>query len=116
VLWKLATLRRYFDKGFMRNIASSIYVGNFREGPSAHRQVRAAMSGASCLGYFYQLLAMTGWTSLQWLWSLKQPTSVMAGTDNPIVPLLNGRILVHLILNARLETIDDGHLFMVAPR
>ena len=29
------------------------------------------------------------------------------------VPLVNGRILTRLIPNARLETIDDGHLFMV---
>src|SRR5260370_15020889 len=33
VLWKLATPRRYFDKGFMRNIASSIYGGDFMEDP-----------------------------------------------------------------------------------
>jgi pimeloyl-ACP methyl ester carboxylesterase len=56
---------------------------------------------------------MTGWTSLPWLWLLKQPTLVMAGTDDPIVPLVNGRVLARLIPNARLETIDDGHLFMV---
>jgi pimeloyl-ACP methyl ester carboxylesterase len=29
------------------------------------------------------------------------------------VPVINGRILVHLIPNARLELIDDGHLFLV---
>jgi pimeloyl-ACP methyl ester carboxylesterase len=37
----------------------------------------------------------------------------MAGTDDPIVPLVNGRILVRLIPDARLVTIDDGHLFLV---
>lgn len=113
VLWKLATPRRYFDKGFMRNIASSIYGGDFKKDPQLIVEYAQAMSGASGLGYFYQLLAMTGWTSLPWLWSLKQPTLVIAGTDDPIVPLVNGRVLAHLIPNARLETIDDGHLFMV---
>ena len=44
---------------------------------------------------------------------VEQPTLVLAGTDDPIVPLVNGRILARLIPNARLETIDDGHLFMV---
>jgi poly(3-hydroxyalkanoate) depolymerase len=113
VLWKLATPRRYFDKEFMRTIASGIYGGDFRQDPQLIAKHAQAMSGANGLGYFYQLLAMMGWTSLPWLWSLKQPTLVLAGTDDPIVPLVNGRILAHLIPNARLETIDDGHLFMV---
>jgi pimeloyl-ACP methyl ester carboxylesterase len=42
-----------------------------------------------------------------------QPTLVMAGTDDPLVPTLNGRILARLIPGARLVTIDDGHLFLV---
>ena len=71
------------------------------------------MHGARDLGYFYQLLAMTGWTSLPWLWSLPQPTLVLMGRDDPLVPVINGRILVQLIPNARLRLIDDGHLFMV---
>jgi pimeloyl-ACP methyl ester carboxylesterase len=35
------------------------------------------------------------------------------GMDDPIVPIVNGRILAKLIPNARLVTIDDGHLFLV---
>src|SRR5262249_23550105 len=65
------------------------------------------------LGYLFQLLAMTGWTSLPWLWSLRQPTLVLMGRDDPLVPPVNGRILARLIPNARLQMIDDGHLFMV---
>jgi pimeloyl-ACP methyl ester carboxylesterase len=38
---------------------------------------------------------------------------VIAGTDDPIVPVANGRILATLIPDARLVTIDDGHLFLV---
>ena len=37
----------------------------------------------------------------------------MAGTDDPLVPFANGRILASLIRDARLVTIDDGHLFLV---
>jgi poly(3-hydroxyalkanoate) depolymerase len=113
VLWKLATPRRYFDKGFMRNIAASIYGGDFGKDPQLVVKHTQAMSGANGLGYFYQLLAIAGWSSLPWLWSLKQPTLVLAGADDPIVPLVNGRLLARLIPNARLKTIDDGHLFMV---
>jgi pimeloyl-ACP methyl ester carboxylesterase len=35
------------------------------------------------------------------------------GRNDPLVPPVNGRILARLIPNARLQMIDDGHLFMV---
>ena len=37
----------------------------------------------------------------------------MAGSDDPLVPLVNARILASLIPKARLEIVDDGHLFVV---
>ena len=46
-----------------------------------------------------------------WLHRLRQPTLVMMGADDPIVPIVNGRILATLIPNARLVSIADGHLF-----
>jgi poly(3-hydroxyalkanoate) depolymerase len=110
---KLATPRRYLDKDYMRRSASEIYGGAFREDPSLINRHADAMSGALGLGYLYQLLAMVGWSSLPWLWTLPQPTLVLMGRDDPSVPVVNGRILARLIPNARLEIIDDGHLFMV---
>jgi poly(3-hydroxyalkanoate) depolymerase len=113
VLWKLATPRRYLDRGYMREVAPQIYGGAFRDDPELIARHADAMSGASHVGYLYQLLAVVGWTSLPWLWLLKQPTLILAGKDDPIVPLLNGRIMARIMQNARLEIIDDGHLFMV---
>jgi pimeloyl-ACP methyl ester carboxylesterase len=37
----------------------------------------------------------------------------MAGTDDPLVPLVNAHILAKLIPDSRLATVDDGHLFLV---
>ena len=113
VLWKMATPRRYTDKDYMDRVAPEIYGGAFRENPSLIGSHASAMHGARNLGYFYQLLAMTGWTSLPWLWSLPQQTLVLMGSDDPLVPVINGRILARLIPNATLRLIDDGHLFMV---
>jgi poly(3-hydroxyalkanoate) depolymerase len=113
VLWKMATPRRYTDKDYMRKIAADIYGGAFRKDPSMIGQHAAAMHGARNLGYLYQLLALAGWTSLPWLWSLPQPTLVLMGSDDPLVRPINGQILAGLIPNAELRTIDDGHLFMV---
>jgi poly(3-hydroxyalkanoate) depolymerase len=113
VLWNMATPRRYTDKNYMNRIAADIYGGAFRFDPSLIGRHAAAMHGARNLGYLYQLLAMAGWTSLPWLWSLPQPTLVLMGSDDPLVLPINGHILAGLIPNAELRMIDDGHLFMV---
>ena len=113
VVWKLATPRRYVDPTYMRSVAAEIYGGAFRGDPELIATYAQAMFGATRLGYFYQLLAMSGWTSLPWLSSLRQPTLVLMGRDDPLVPPVNGRILARLIPNARLQLIDDGHLFML---
>jgi pimeloyl-ACP methyl ester carboxylesterase len=113
VLWKMATPRRYLDREFMRRVAPEIYGGGFRQRPELVEALSEAMSGPSQIGYAYQILAMAGWTSLPWLWTLKLPTLILAGRDDPIVPLANGRLMARMIPNSRLEILDDGHLFMV---
>jgi poly(3-hydroxyalkanoate) depolymerase len=113
VLWKMATPRRYTDKDYMKGIAADIYGGAFRDDPSLIGRHAAAMHGARKLGYLYQLLAISGWTSLPWLWSLPQPTLVLMGRDDPLVPPINGHILAGLIPNAEFRMIEDGHLFIV---
>src|ERR1700685_1518593 len=113
VLWKMASPRRYTDKAYMHSIAADIYGGAFRRDRELIGAHARNMKGASDIGYLYQLLAMTGWSSLPWLHTLPQPTLVLMGKDDPLVPLVNGRILTKLIRNARLQVIDDGHLFFV---
>jgi poly(3-hydroxyalkanoate) depolymerase len=113
VLWKMATPRRYTDKDYMSKVAPEIYGGAFRKDPSLIGSYTRAMRGPRNMGYVFQLLAMTGWTSLPWLWSLPQPTLVLMGSDDPLVPVINGHMLARLIPNAQLRMIDDGHLFMV---
>ena len=103
VLWKMATPRRYLDREFMRRIAPEIYGGGFRDAPDLVGALADATAGASHIGYTYQILAMAGWTSLPWLWTLKQPTLILAGRDDPIVPLANGRLMARMMANARLE-------------
>jgi poly(3-hydroxyalkanoate) depolymerase len=110
---KMATPRRYMDKTYMRRVAGEIYGGALRHDPDLIEPHAKAMAGGSKLSYLFQLLAAAGWTSLPWLWTLRQPTLVLMGKDDPLVPAFNGRILSWLIPNARLELIDDGHMFMV---
>jgi poly(3-hydroxyalkanoate) depolymerase len=113
-LLRMATPRRYLDKGYMHKIAPDLYGGAFRKDPSMIGRHTEAMFGARGMGYIYQLLAIVGWTSLPWLRAVRQPTLILMGRDDPLVPLANGYILQRFIPNARLEVIDDGHLFIVA--
>jgi poly(3-hydroxyalkanoate) depolymerase len=113
VLLKMATPRRYRDADYMKSIAGDLYGGALRGSPELAGKHLRHVHWASDYGYYLQLLAGVGWTSLPWLHSLPQPTLVMTGTDDPIVPVANGRILAALIPRAHLVTIDDGHLFLV---
>ena len=105
--------RRYWDKDHLRRIAPRIYGGSLRHDPAALRAHVQAMRGGTSYGYALQLLAMLGWTSLPLLWRIRQPTLVLAGNDDPLVPLANARWLARLLPNSRLEVIDCGHLFLV---
>jgi pimeloyl-ACP methyl ester carboxylesterase len=65
------------------------------------------------LGYFGQLFALTGWTSLFWLHRVEAPGLVLAGRDDPIIPLVNARLLANRLPDATLRTYDCGHLFIL---
>jgi poly(3-hydroxyalkanoate) depolymerase len=112
-LIKLANPRRYIDANYMRKIGGSLYGGVFRRRPELLAQHAAGMKKPKGPGYFYQMFAGFGWTSAAWAYTLKCPTLVMMGTDDPIMPVINGKILASIIPNARLFTIDDGHLFLI---
>ena len=61
-------------------------------------------------GYYYQLAAMTGWSSLPFLGLVRQPTLVIGGDDDPIIPVVNPRMQARLIPHARLHVYHGGHL------
>lgn len=113
VLSKMASIKRYTDKGYMRSIAAEIYGGDFRSDETLIGAHAAGMRPSSNAGYMLQLLAMTGWTSVPFLWRLRQPTLILSGTDDPLIPVANAHVLDKLIPNSRLELIDNGHLFVV---
>jgi poly(3-hydroxyalkanoate) depolymerase len=110
---RLSNPRRYHDPDYFRRVAPEIYGGSLRRRPDLIDHHADRVRPPRGVGYLYQLAALWGWTSLPWLHRLRQPTLVMAGTDDPIVPLANAQMLVQLIRRAQLFTIDDGHLFLI---
>ena len=113
VLLRMASPRRYKDAEYMNRIAGEIYGGALRRSPELARPHLRHVRWSSDYGYYLQLLAAVAWTSLPWLALLRQPTLVMSGADDPLVPAANAKILARLIPAARLVSIDDGHLFLV---
>ena len=44
---------------------------------------------------------------------IRQPALILAGGDDPIIPLANARIMHRLLPDSRLHVFDDGHLGLV---
>lgn len=110
-LIKMADPRRYIDPDFMRKHFNTLY-GGTDDGSEGHI---GRIKPPSKTGYFYQLLAMLGWTSAPFLPFMKHETLIMMGGDDQIVPIANGHFLKILIPNSELFVIDDGgHLFMLS--
>ncbi len=111
VLSKMLTPRRYRDPAYAKAIAPVLYGGRMRRQPDQVRHVvyEQERSG-SRTGYSLQLLAGVGWSSLPALPLIRQPTLVLAGNDDPMIPLVNARIMQALLPNATLHVFDDGHL------
>ena len=109
-LLTMLTPQRYTDPARMAEIAPQLYGGRIRQNPEFIASHGSAVQSAGALGYYWQLLGTVGFTSIHWLHSLRQPTLILSGTDDPIVPLVNAKILAHLIPNARLHVFEDGHL------
>jgi pimeloyl-ACP methyl ester carboxylesterase len=77
-------------------------------------ELAAELAGTtSGRGYAYQLAAGLGWTSLPFLPLLRQPTLIMSGDDDPIIPLANARLMHSLIRRSQLHVYNGGHLGLV---
>ena len=111
VLARMATPRRYLDPGYAERIAADLYGGTIRVDPG---RARALLHGRTRMGprrgYLYQLAAGAGWTSLPLLPWIRQPTLLLAGDDDPIIPLVNAHIMRRLLPHAELHVYHGGHL------
>jgi poly(3-hydroxyoctanoate) depolymerase len=112
-LLALASPRRYQNPDYLASIAGRLYGGRLRSDPALAERVTREVRGGDTHGYYRQLAAGIGWTSIHWLHGLRQPTLILTGRDDPIVPCINGRIMSWLIPNSRLHIFDDGHLGLV---
>jgi poly(3-hydroxyalkanoate) depolymerase len=114
VLAKMITPRRYLDRGYLQQMAGDLYGGSARTDPAG---VAAAMHTGNVVGpaggYLYQLAAGAGWTSVPFLPLVRQPTLILSGDDDPIIPVANARLMHRLIPDSKLHVYHGGHLALV---
>jgi poly(3-hydroxyalkanoate) depolymerase len=115
VLRHMLTSRRYRDPGYAVSIAGELYGGSMRAVPArAAELLHAAGRPGHGRGYYYQLLAALGWTSLPLLPLLRRPTLLITGDDDPLIPPINARIMHRLIPGSELVVYHGGHLDLIA--
>lgn len=111
----MLTPRRFLDHEYAASIVSEIYGGAARSDPSMVKRLfdRQLMAG-SRVGYVHQLLAGSVWTSLFALPLIRQRALVIAGLDDPIIPVANARILGRLLPHATVHLHRGGHVDLIA--
>jgi poly(3-hydroxyalkanoate) depolymerase len=115
VLLRMLTPRRHRNPAYAARIAGELYGGSARENPLVARDLLHATTRLGpARGYFYQLISTVGWTSLPLLPRLRPPTLILAGDDDPIIPLVNARIMRRLIPRSQLHVYHGGHLELAA--
>ncbi len=114
VLARMLTPQRHRDARYAEEVAATLYGGTVRTDPAmAARVLHSASRLGPRRGYYYQLAASAGWSSLPFLSLIRQRTLVVAGDDDPIIPVVNARILARGIPRAQLHLYSGGHLALV---
>lgn len=112
-LFKMALPQRYSVSGAMETFLQGLYGGSTLGLSDYGSRIRAPTPQ----GYFHQVLAIVGWTSVRKLTRVSAETLILMGDDDCLVPPANGQILKFLLKNARLEVLRDaGHLFLLTHR
>jgi poly(3-hydroxyalkanoate) depolymerase len=112
----LATPARYYHARLLALSLPDIAGGRTARDPGAlARQADARLlRPPDPLGYAYQLYAAAGWSSLPWLHRVWQPSLIVAGDQDPSVPLANARLLAARLPDARLKIVEGGgHLCLL---
>jgi pimeloyl-ACP methyl ester carboxylesterase len=115
VAWLMMTPARYRDRRLATAIVPVIAGGRTARERSVLRDSvdRRLASPPSTIGYFHQLYAVTGWTSQPWLGRLPHRTLVLHGATDPIVPVVNARLMAHRIPHATLSELPQaGHMLL----
>jgi poly(3-hydroxyalkanoate) depolymerase len=114
ILLTLASPLRYFGPGHMRESGARIYGGGFGDDPELAARFAEATRAPDPLGYYWQIVAGTGWTSAHYLCRLRQPVLLIAGDDDPIIPTINAKLMGKLLRDGTVHIVPGGgHLALL---
>jgi poly(3-hydroxyalkanoate) depolymerase len=112
---QMLTPARYYSRRYFRTVGPGLYGGRSRNVNvlNEHFELRS-LNPPSWLGYTMQMYSIWGWSSRAWLHTLRQPTLVISGDDDPLVPVENSYLLAAHIPGAQLRIVrGGGHLFLI---
>jgi poly(3-hydroxyalkanoate) depolymerase len=113
VLLRFIRPRAYGDPATLERSAGALFGGRIRTDPTLVRRWHLRPPG-SLKAYAWRLIGTTGWSSLCWLSEIQHPTLVVHGDDDPIVPVLNGRVISRRLPAGRLHVVPGGgHLMLL---
>jgi poly(3-hydroxyalkanoate) depolymerase len=121
----MATPLRFYSASYFERIAAGVYGGATGRDPAKRQGAIGARRRLppSEYGYAMQLLGGMGWSSWSFLPRIPHETLVVCGDDDPLVPVVNARLIAARIPRAQLAVVESaGHLLLwdeperVAPR
>jgi poly(3-hydroxyoctanoate) depolymerase len=97
----------------LEKVAGTMFGGRMRTEPELVRSMHIRRPTNIVAG-MYRMAPLIGWTSLPWLWAVRQPTLIVCGDDDPVTPLVNHRIISRVMPDPRICVVKGGgHLVLV---
>jgi pimeloyl-ACP methyl ester carboxylesterase len=111
----MATPLRFYSTAYFDRVAADVYGGVTGRDAATRENAGSVRSRLppNSYGYAMQVLGGMGWSSWSFLPDIPHETLVVCGDDDPLVPLVNARMLAERIPRARLEVVERaGHLLL----
>jgi pimeloyl-ACP methyl ester carboxylesterase len=101
-----------FEQPRLEQVAGTIFGGRMRTEPALIRSMHIRRPGIQAA--MYRMAPLFGWTSLPWLWTIRHPTLLICGDDDPITPHINHAMMAMMMRDVQLYTVKGGgHLALV---
>jgi poly(3-hydroxyoctanoate) depolymerase len=111
-LWHFMQPRSYHPVR-LEQVAGTMFGGRMRAEPELVRSMHIRRP-TNAVAAMYRMAPLFGWTSLPWLWAVRQPTLIICGDDDPVTPRINHHIIAGLMPHAQLHVVEGGgHLVLV---
>lgn len=110
-LTMMLNLRRFKDADFLRRHFGNLYGGS----NLGWDKYAAGVQAPTVAGYLYQLGALSGWTSLRFLPTIKAKVLLLGATDDGLVRPFNLHLLHSLLPDSEIRFIQGaGHMFLLS--